>query len=146
MAIIFDPVTHAAQFLDVKGEPTRERQHLSLTYNKLHAEARPLELRPGPLRLALENRSDKRTLPTIWITSSTFDELLARRKPVLTAKRPLTNQTFRDLYRTDTLAIDQRLKILSLTFCSPTSKARPSSMNASAISLPSISSKSISVS
>jgi class 3 adenylate cyclase len=42
--------------------------------------------------------------------------LLKRRKPVLTAKRLLTNQTFRDIYRTDTIAIGQRLKILSLTF------------------------------
>jgi class 3 adenylate cyclase len=41
---------------------------------------------------------------------------LQRRKPVLTAKRLPTNQTFRDIYRTDTLAIGQRLKILSLTF------------------------------
>ena len=36
--------------------------------------------------------------------------------PFLTAKRLLTNQTFRDLYRTDTLDVDQRLKITSLTF------------------------------
>src|SRR3979490_3598046 len=42
--------------------------------------------------------------------------MLTRRKPVLTATRLLTNQTFRDIYRTDTLAIGQRLKILSLTF------------------------------
>jgi class 3 adenylate cyclase len=34
----------------------------------------------------------------------------------LTAKRLLSNQTFRDLYRADALDIDQRLKILSLTF------------------------------
>ena len=33
----------------------------------------------------------------------------------MTAKRLLTNQTFRDIYRTDTIA-DQRLKITSLTF------------------------------
>ena len=39
-----------------------------------------------------------------------------RRRPFLTAKRLLTNQTFRDLYRTDTLDVDQRLKITSLTF------------------------------
>ena len=32
--IVFDPVTHEAQFLDVKGEPTRERQNLSLVFNK----------------------------------------------------------------------------------------------------------------
>ena len=39
-----------------------------------------------------------------------------RRKPFLTARRLLSNQTFRDLYQTDTLDIDQRLKITSLTF------------------------------
>jgi class 3 adenylate cyclase len=45
-----------------------------------------------------------------------LDDLMKRRKPILTAKRLLTNQTFRDIYRTQTLAIGQRLKILSLTF------------------------------
>ena len=34
----------------------------------------------------------------------------------LTAKRLLSNQTFRDIYRTDTVSVDQRLKITSLTF------------------------------
>ena len=76
----------------------------------------PLELRPGPLRLTLENRTERRALPTIWMASPALEEMLERRKPVLTAKRLLTNQTFRDLYRTETLAVDQRLKILSLTF------------------------------
>ena len=41
---------------------------------------------------------------------------MSKRRPFLTAKRLLTNQTFRDLYRTDTLTVDQRLKITSLTF------------------------------
>src|SRR6478752_6329529 len=31
--IIFEPVTHSAHFIDVQGEPTRERQQLSLIYN-----------------------------------------------------------------------------------------------------------------
>ncbi len=35
--IVFEPVTHAAQFIDVQGEPTKERQHLSLIYNRAHA-------------------------------------------------------------------------------------------------------------
>jgi len=42
--------------------------------------------------------------------------VMSRRRPFLTAKRLLSNQTFRDLYRTDALEIDQRLRILSLTF------------------------------
>src|SRR6185312_6172117 len=32
--IVFEPVTHSAHFIDVQGEPTRERQHLALVYNK----------------------------------------------------------------------------------------------------------------
>ena len=31
-------------------------------------------------------------------------------------EQPLSNQTFRDIYRADTLSVDQRLKITSLTF------------------------------
>ena len=39
-----------------------------------------------------------------------------KRRPFLTAKQLLTNQTFRNIFRTDTLDVDQRLKITSLTF------------------------------
>jgi class 3 adenylate cyclase len=114
--IVFEPVTHAAQFIDVKGEPTRERQTLSLVYNKVSAPPVTAELRPGPLRLSLENRAGRRLLPGVWIAGDALHALLGRRRPFLTAKRLLTNQTFRDIYRTDTLDVDQRLKITSLTF------------------------------
>src|SRR5262249_11561562 len=50
------------------------------------------------------------------ILGEKLHDLLRRRRPFLTAKRLLTNQTFRDLYRTDTLDVDQGLKITSLTF------------------------------
>src|SRR6202158_5597462 len=114
--IVFDPVTHTAQFLDVSGEEASERQNLSVIFNKVQVPVDTVALRPGPLRLALENRTESRVLPAVWLTNQALDDLLKRRKPVLTAKRLLTNQTFRDIYRTDTLAIGQRLKILSLTF------------------------------
>jgi len=114
--IVFEPVTHAAQFIDVQGEPTRERQHLSLIFNKVSAPTGTMTLRPGPLRLSLENRTDLRTLPAVWVAGEKLHALLGRRKPFLTAKRLLTNQTFRDIYRADTLHVDQRLKITSLTF------------------------------
>ena len=109
--IVFDPVTHAARFLDVKGEPTQERQNLSVVFNKVQVPVDTVSLCPGALRLALENRTDSRVLPAVWVANQALDNLLKRRKPVLTAKRLLTNQTFRDIYRTDTLAIGQRLKI-----------------------------------
>ena len=114
--IVFEPVTHAAQFLDVKGEPTRERQALMLTYNKVRAPTGTMELRPGPLRLSLDNRTDVRVLPSVWIAGDMLHDLLGKRKPFLTANRLLSNQTFRDIYRTDTLDVDQGLKITSLTF------------------------------
>jgi class 3 adenylate cyclase len=45
-----------------------------------------------------------------------MDALIGGRRPFLTAKQLLTTQTFRDLYRTDTLSVEQKLKIMSLTF------------------------------
>src|ERR1700719_4676604 len=114
--IVFEPVTHAAQFLDVKGEPTRERQSLSMIFNDLRAPTGTVVMRPGPLRLTLENRTEKRALPAIWIAGHGLHELLGHRRPFLTAKQLLTNQTFRDIYRTDTIDPHQRLKITSLTF------------------------------
>ena len=114
--IVFEPVTHAAQFIDIKGEPASERQTLTLVYTNLRAPTGTMELRPGPLRLSLENRTDRRILPGIWIANDTMHEFIGKRRPFLTAKRLLSNQTFRDIYRTDTLDVDQRLKITSLTF------------------------------
>ena len=114
--IVFDPVAHMSQFIDVKGAPTREQQSLAFVMTKDHAPTDTVEMRPGPLRIFLENRSRSRTLPGIWIAGDKLHDLLGQRRPFLTAKRLLSNQTFRDIYRTDTLAIDQRLKITSLTF------------------------------
>lgn len=114
--IVFDPVVHMSQFIDVKGEPTHERQSLSFVMTKDHAPTGTTQMHPGPLRISLENRSNLRTLPGIWIAGDELHHLLGKRRAFLTAKRLLTNQTFRDLYRTDTLAVDQRLKITSLTF------------------------------
>jgi class 3 adenylate cyclase len=114
--IAFDPVTHGTQFIDVKGEPTRERQALTMVFNNVKAPVGTIEMRPGPLRLSLENRTDRRVLPALWVAAEPLHRLLGKRRPFLTAKRLLTNQTFRDIYRTDTLDVDQRLKITSLTF------------------------------
>jgi class 3 adenylate cyclase len=114
--IVFEPVTHSAQFIDVQGEPTKERQQLSLIYNKAHAPTGTMTMRPGPLRLSLDNQAGVRTLPAVFIAGDALHRLIGKRKPFLTAKRMLTNQTFRDVFKADNLNIDQRLKITSLTF------------------------------
>src|SRR6202046_1217114 len=114
--IVFEPVTHSAHFIDVQGEPTKERQQLSLVFNKSHPPTGSITMRPGPLRLSLDNQAGVRVLPTIFVAADALHHLIGKRKPFLTAKRMLTNQTFRDVYKADNLNIDQRLKITSLTF------------------------------
>ena len=56
-------------------------------------------MRPGPFRLALENQAGVRLLPAVFIAAEALHHLIAKRKPFLTAKRMLTNQTFRDLFK-----------------------------------------------
>src|SRR6201988_4013177 len=114
--IVLEPVTHSAHFIDVQGEPTKEPQQLGLIFNKAHPPTESVTLRPGPLRLALDNESSQRTLPTVFVAADALHHLLGKRRPFLTAKRMLSNQTFRDLFKADNLNIDQRLKITSLTF------------------------------
>jgi len=114
--IVFEPVTHAVQLLEVTGEVTRERQNLALVYDREHIQNQVLQMHPGPIRIAMENRTDTRVLPAVFVAGEPLHNVMARRRSFLTAKRLLTNQTFRDLYRTDTVAVDQRLRITSLTF------------------------------
>jgi class 3 adenylate cyclase len=114
--IVFEPVTHTAQFIDVQGEPTRERQQLSLIYDGSHRPGENITLRPGPLHLSLNNQTDLRVLPSVFVAAEGLHHLIGKRKPFVTAKRILSNQTFRDVYKADNLSIDQRLKITSLTF------------------------------
>jgi class 3 adenylate cyclase len=113
---LFDPVLHMSQHIEVKAKPARASQSLSFVMTRDYAPEATVQMRPGTLKLTLENRSNGRTLPAVWVVSDKIHELVNKRRPFLTAKRLLTNQTFRDIHRTDTLDVDQRLKITSLSF------------------------------
>jgi len=54
-------------------------------------------------------------LPGLWVHGRDLDALSEARRPFLTATRLLSNQTFRDLYRSGTFDPEQRFKITSLT-------------------------------
>ena len=116
LAIVFDPVTHCAQFIDVKGEPTRERQSLTMRSTGAPQRRRWRRFRPGPLRLNIENCENTRTLPGVWIAGPALEQLLFAAQTVPHGEAAATNQTFRDIYHADTLDVEQRLKITSLTF------------------------------
>jgi len=114
--IVFEPVTHKAHFIDVQGEPTDEVQQLAIKYDGARSTVETTVLHPGPLQLTLDNKARVRALPTIMVAADALHHLIGRRKPFLTAKRMLSTQTFRDVFKADNLNIDQRLKITSLTF------------------------------
>jgi class 3 adenylate cyclase len=114
--ILFEPVTHTAHFIDVQGEPTDEVRQLSLTYKSEHATTLTTTMQPGPLTISYDNQTGTRVLPSILVAADALHHLIGKRKPFVTAKRILSNQTFRDLYKADNLTIDQRLQITSLTF------------------------------
>jgi class 3 adenylate cyclase len=114
--IVFDPVSHFGHYMKVAPERAGGVQHLSLAFSGTRAPTETTPLLCGPLQLTIANRTAMRALPVVWIENKGFDQLVGKRRPHLTAKRIFTNQTFRDLYRTDTLAVDQGLKIVSLSF------------------------------
>ncbi len=114
-AIVFDPVTHSSLFLNVDGEETRERRNLSLVFADAHSHNGTQAIQPGPVRISFDNKTVRRTLPGIWIHSEEMDKLTSPRLPFLTATRLLSNQAFRDLYRSGTFDPEQRFKITSLT-------------------------------
>ena len=114
--IVFDPVSHFGHYMKVAAEHTEDVQKLALAFEGVGAPTETTPLKSGPLQLTMTNRTGTRALPVVWIENRNFDELVGKRRPNLTAKRIFTNQTFRDLYRADTLAVDQSLKIVSLSF------------------------------
>jgi class 3 adenylate cyclase len=113
--IVFDPITHASTFIDVKGEPVRERRDITIPFQFGTTTAARLEMAPGPVRLTLHNTTDRRIVPGMFCAGERFHDLFHHRRTFFTAKHLLSNQTFRDVYRTDTLAIDQKLAISNLT-------------------------------
>jgi class 3 adenylate cyclase len=114
--MVFEPVTHTTIFLDVSGEETHERRNLSLVLSDEHSHSGVMALKPGPVRIAIDNRSRRRALPGVWLPNNDLHALFHRRRPFLTATRVFSNQTFREIYRNGTLDSEQRFKITNLTF------------------------------
>jgi len=109
--IVFDPVTHAAS-LEVSGEETSERQNLSVIFTGSRFPSTPLPCAPDHLRLALTTALDVACSGGMG-GEPALDDLLRRRKSVLTATRLLTNQTFRGYLPDRHARHRQRLKILA---------------------------------
>ena len=55
--ILFDPVTHAAHYFEVKGEPTSERRTLSIAYGNVKAPTQTTQKAISSGSLPTRNRS-----------------------------------------------------------------------------------------
>lgn len=116
LAVLFDPVTHSSQSLEVTGAPLADPQEITVHIDDTRLQTAMHRLAPGVLNLVLENNTSRRVMPILWSVGEALKHMVERHIPVLTAKRLLTHQTFRDLYRTNVLDVNQRFKITNLTF------------------------------
>ncbi len=115
VANVFEPDTPSSLFLEVEGEETKERRNLSLVFADAHTHSGTQKIQPGPARITFENKAERRTMPGIWLHTDEMNRLTNTRRSFLTATRLLSNQAFRDLYRSGTFDPEQRFKITSLT-------------------------------
>ena len=89
---VFDPVVNMSLFMEIKGESVGESQSLSFIMTRDHAPAETLQLRPGPLQLTLENRSNVRALPGIWVVQRQGSQFRRQTSPLLDRETP-SNQS-----------------------------------------------------
>ncbi len=113
--IVFEPVEHATFPLEIGGDASREVQRWTLAFNGDARRQDPIAVRPGRVELVVENRWSKRILPSAILLTPELHEAFQAKRPFLSGKRLFMHPTFRELYRTDALDIDQQLKIESMT-------------------------------
>ncbi len=117
-ASVTDASLHRALHIDVAGEPTTECREIEVTISDAGIAPKTLTLAPGPAHFTVTNLATRRLLVAMIDESKVgLAAELRPLQPYLTAKRLFSNQTFRELYRTDEMvSMDQRLRITSLTF------------------------------
>jgi class 3 adenylate cyclase len=112
--ILQEPRLHSASIIEIAGDP-RSGQELAIELT--HAGSRPgrATLAPGPIRFVVHNRTDANAICLLEHANDALHAVMHRRKPYLTGKQVVTNQTFRNIFQTDVLDLDQGLKLRNLT-------------------------------
>jgi class 3 adenylate cyclase len=70
---------------------------------------------PGPLHLEITNLNPRRAAVRFQLVDDTYPADPPRFRPYLTGKRLLTSQTFRELFRGETVADDENLSVRDIT-------------------------------
>jgi len=112
-----DHLTNAGLLITITGEPATAPQEAVLTLEGGNCAPDSITVRPGRLKLRVINRNPKRASLCLFHESlgapSTPKLIFA---PFLTGKRVLTTQTFRDLFRTETIQASGGLVVKDLVF------------------------------
>jgi class 3 adenylate cyclase len=87
--------------LEVGSEPTREPQHVRLTYLGTGYQPNKGSLAPGPVTLEVDNPTSTRGVLAITQVAPDEEAELLNFDPYLTGKHLLTSQTFRSLFRSE---------------------------------------------
>lgn len=74
------------------------------------------ELESGKVRIEYTNQMDKRSPLWVMHYPAAFESFYVSFHPFLSGKRLLTTQTFRDLFRTETLGGDEGIAVKDITF------------------------------
>ncbi|MGE5625824.1 MAG: DUF5939 domain-containing protein [Bacillota bacterium] len=112
-----DHLTSAGLLITVAGDPAAAPQEAALSLQDGSCVPDAVTVRPGKLRLRVANRNAKRASLCLF-----YENLEAPSSPklgfapFLTGKRALTTQTFRDLFRTETIQSSGGLMVKDLVF------------------------------
>lgn len=107
----FSPDAEAAFILQVGTEPAAGPQEVRLSYPGTRFEPGDGALHPGPLAIEVENLAATRDVLAILQVSPGAEDGLLRFDPYLTGKHLLTSQTFRTLFRSESVAGSQGITI-----------------------------------
>lgn len=113
--LIFEPVTHSLTTITVEGDATAQLQEVVQIYTPGGATPSEITVRPGPVRFTFDNRSHGVLRVSVMREDFEARGLFEGDIGYLTAKRLFTNQVFRDHFRADVMAVDQRLRVTSLS-------------------------------
>ena len=112
-----DHLTSAGLLITITGAPASAPQQATLALQDGRFVPDAITVRPGKLRLTVTNQNPKRASLCLFYEGvevpSTAKLIFA---PFLTGKRALTTQTFRDLYRAETIQASGGLMVKDLVF------------------------------
>lgn len=113
-AVGFDIANYRAVILCAEGEPAKQTQALNAAIGREGWTLSPAKIAAGPLRVTLVNRTEQR-LPVAFYVRPNDGAPTLKMDPFLTGNRLLSNQTFRNLFRAETLATGEGLAVRDLT-------------------------------